>query len=183
LAHTAEEQRAASELRAKAASDQEQKARRSAAEQQRRAELARQAAELEERGTSILRQFQSGTGELEALQAAIGLGRALMSLVPHRIPVSEFPASSPVMALNSILAGIREENRLSTGGSGGDSLAFSPDGGRLAIIKNDDRFVGGGRSIWIWETAGKPLWHCAIPGGTAISTLEFDNANRGVFAV
>src|SRR5262249_39038328 len=111
LADQASKERAASEQRTIDAKSREDVARRSAAAQEQRAKLARQAAEVEEQGTGILRRFQAGTGELESLEAAVGAGRALATLVKGNPPLADYPATSPITALNAILTNIHEKTR------------------------------------------------------------------------
>src|SRR5215469_13028849 len=179
LADSATQDRIHSEQRAKEASENEQKARLSEREQQHRAELARKTADLEEQGTVALRQFQSGTGELEALESAVRAGRALLPLIRANAPFAEYPTMTPIMTLNTILTNIHEKNRFSPGGFSSRLLTLSYDGRQLALIRSDDRFENGKGSLWVWDIAGSPLWHCEM-ADTSVNSLDFDRTNNGV---
>jgi WD40 repeat protein len=83
------------------------------------------------------------------------------------------------MALNTIIENIREKNRFPVGGFGLESLTMSTDGQKLALVRSEDHFTNGKGSIWVWDLAGTPLWHCAIPA-TGFATFDFDASGNKV---
>jgi WD40 repeat protein len=179
LAGEATKQRLESDRLAKAASDRAALAQQAAAEQERRAALAREAADVEEQGTSVLRRFQAGSGELDALADGVAVGRRLLRLIAPGTSWTDYPALAPVAALNTMLATIRERRRFPVGGLGLQDVTLSHDGRRIALIRNDDRFVNGKGSLWVSDLAGTPLWHCTMPD-TAVNGFAFDRTGDAV---
>ncbi|MBD1913162.1 MULTISPECIES: AAA-like domain-containing protein [unclassified Leptolyngbya] len=91
-------------------------------QKQRAAQIGTQ---LEREGVSILRQFE--TNQVGSLVAAMEAGQTLRTLVKADQPVTDYPATSPVLALQTILDTIHEQNVLRL--PGGYRVArFSPDG-------------------------------------------------------
>jgi multidrug efflux pump subunit AcrA (membrane-fusion protein) len=73
------------------------------------AEVARNEAqkgtELERAGTNALKQFEFQS--IEALLAAMQAGQGLKALVKDGRPLEKYPATSPLLALQTILDNIR----------------------------------------------------------------------------
>ncbi|NER39419.1 MAG: hypothetical protein F6J93_36655 [Oscillatoria sp. SIO1A7] len=108
---------------------------------------AQEGTKLERAGADALRQFESA--ELDALLAAMESGRRLKSLVGDR-PISEYPAISPILALQVILDNIREQNQLDAHPDGVYAARFSPDGEIIATAGEDD-------TAKIWDSSGQQL--------------------------
>jgi WD40 repeat protein len=87
---------------------------------------AQEGTRLEQEGVSALRQLPSG--ELEALQAALNSAYRLNQLVNPKTPPEQYPAVSPILALQKILATIQERNRFDRGEDEIKAVRFSPDG-------------------------------------------------------
>jgi WD40 repeat protein len=170
---------AAASVAADQATANQVSAEKSASEAQKIADRARRVADLEERGTARLRQFRSGQGELESLSSAIQDGQTLLNLMDRPGSFADYPTMSPVFTLNEILSNIHEKNRFRPGGSESNFMALSQAGRQLALIRSDDRFVNGKGSLWVWDVAGKPLWHCAM-ADTAVNELDFDQPQKGI---
>ncbi|MBD3882748.1 hypothetical protein IFO70_13330 [Phormidium tenue FACHB-886] len=102
--------------------------------EERQALIAQQQAirgtKLERAGLSALQQFQFS--QLEALVSAVEAGKELKSLLPSAAasenrPPSEYPAASPLLALQTISDNIREQ--VQVGGQQGIwTVQFSPNG-------------------------------------------------------
>ncbi len=104
---------------------------------------------LEREGVSALRQFESA--QLDALLSAMETGQELNTLVKNGRPLANYPATSPILALQTILDNIRERNQLK-GHLGAVSKAeFSPNGELLATAG-----VGGG-TVKLWNQKGQLL--------------------------
>ncbi|HBL58282.1 MAG TPA: hypothetical protein DDZ80_07080, partial [Cyanobacteria bacterium UBA8803] len=99
-------------------------------------ELAREGTKLEKTGSNVLREFesvgsQSGVGEIETLVSAIKTGQELQKLIKADTPLKDYPALSPVFALQQIIYRIRERHRFQHSVPV-LSVSFSPDGQYLA---------------------------------------------------
>ncbi|MCC5663103.1 AAA-like domain-containing protein [Nostoc sp. CHAB 5784] len=79
------------------------------------------ATKLEKVGALALLQFE--TAPLEALVSAMQSGQDLKNLVTSR-PLEEYPAVSPILALQTILDNIRQQNQIDTHQDGVNSVRF-----------------------------------------------------------
>lgn len=109
-----------------------------------KASEAQEGTRLEQAGVSALRQFRSG--ELEALLSAMQSAQNLQKLVKTSRSVEDYPAVSPLLALQTILDNISEQNRFDNQ-QGADikqnemrSAQFNPDG-KLIATAGEDRIV------------------------------------------
>ncbi|MEB3295894.1 MAG: toll/interleukin-1 receptor domain-containing protein [Synechococcales bacterium] len=131
----------------------------------------------EREGTIALQQFESQ--QLEALASAIDTGNALHHQVQDR-PLSDYPAFSPLLALQTILTQIREYNR---GIVGQEQV--------LAVRFGDDRAASSQIRTWTadgnvrqWQPLGQmqsevalklPLWSASFsPDGQRMAALAKD---------
>lgn len=160
-----------------------------------------QGLKLESKGMNALRMFESQSGEeIKALLSAMDAGQDLKAIVKSQRNLAEYPAISPILALQTILDKIRDRNHLKGQASPAFSVIFSSDGKRIATIGDDNivriwnrsgnlitnikashsrlqtvNFINNGRQIATADTDGKiQLWH---PGGKPISA-KF-TADRG----
>lgn len=78
------------------------------------AEMRQKITEIERLSISSLRQFETGTGELEALIDAVRAGKQLKELVKSNQSLKDYPSVRPVAVLRTVLYNIREKNRLGT---------------------------------------------------------------------
>ncbi|WP_071593417.1 WD40 domain-containing protein [Kamptonema formosum] len=96
---------------------------------------AQEGTKLEQAGVNALRQFRSG--ELEALLSAMRAGQELRALVRDGRAVRNYPATSPLLALQKILDTIYERNRLDVDAGEVKAACFSPDGQTIATAGRD----------------------------------------------
>jgi WD40 repeat protein len=93
------------------------------------------ATRIEQQGTSALQQFESGQ-QLDALVSAMEAGQELNAMVKGDRHPSDYPATSPLFALQTILDNVREHNQLE-GHKEIEDVQFSPDGKLLATAESD----------------------------------------------
>jgi len=111
---------------------------------------AQEGTRLEQAGVSALRQFRSG--ELEALLAAMQSAQSLQNLIKTSRPLKEYPAISPLLALQKILSDIHEQNYFEAKQGEIKSAVFLPGGNRFITAgKGEDR----NSTLQIWDLAGK----------------------------
>lgn len=144
--------------------------------------LARSSREIERTGTDalLLAMFKNADNEqalLEALPQAISAGKKLQDLVDNETPLAEYPATRPLLALQTILDKLEEQpqfkntllqQRMVTLTGHQDavtSLDFSPDGQLLASAGVGDRLI-------IWSNSGDKIleWQA---GGDSINSMIF----------
>jgi WD40 repeat protein len=130
----------------------QRKANQILAEAQQKAEEkireAQAGTRLEREGVIALRQFESE--EMEALLTVMQIGRSLQAMVKDGRSLQDYPAISPLLALQIILDNIREQHRIDAHQGPIASLRFSPDGGTIVTTGED----GIAR---LWNLAGQQL--------------------------
>lgn len=156
----AEQQQLAANLARQAETEQRQRAEigeRDAKQQTLLAERQRLAAEAEGLGISALRDFESGSGEIEALLKAIQAGQKLKKLVGSSQVVEAYPAKSSLFALQKILDNIHEQSRfdsdlskVNSGSNRVNDVSFSPDGQHIAIVRRNG-------TVEIWDKLGQQI--------------------------
>lgn len=129
--------------------------------------LARASREIEQTGTDALLLAMFETSEtdralFEALPQAISAGKKLQELVNNQTPLAEYPATRPLLALQTILDKLGEQEQfqdsllegrkiiLSGHQDAVTSVDFSPDGQFLASAGVGDRII-------IWNLAGEKV--------------------------
>lgn len=90
------------------------------------------ATRLERDGLNAIKQFESD--QLGALLSAVQSTAALEMLMGGDRPLADYPTTSPLFALRSILENIQEPNRLRADTSNASSARFSPDGRYIATV-------------------------------------------------
>ncbi|MDZ8237649.1 MAG: hypothetical protein RMZ69_10835, partial [Nostoc sp. ChiQUE01a] len=141
---------------------------------------AQKGTELERAGVNALRQFEYA--ELESLVAAVQSGKELKTLVKNGRPLEEYPAISPIFALDSILDKIKERNQFQGHQGPVLSVSFSPDGKTIATASNDN-------TARLWNLQGQLLQEFKghqgyvysvsfSPDGKTIATASSDKTAR-----
>ncbi len=101
---------------------------------------------LQRSGETAIRQFQFE--ELEALLAAMEAGQALKNWVKDEDFLVNYPATSPLLALEQILFQITEKNQLKGHQDSVYSVSFSPDKQLIATASRDG-------TVKLWTLQGQ----------------------------
>ena len=106
--------------------------------------VARKAVQLEQEAIAALRQFEAGE-EIDALLTATQVGQSLQSLVKKGQSLKDYPTTTPLLVLQTILDRIREKNQTNN--------AYYDD------FSSDGRFVttSNGSNVRLWDFSGQQL--------------------------
>ena len=150
------------------------------------AQVAQEGIRLEQQGVLALNQFEQQNQQLDALVLAMEAGQSLKALVKDGQPLEKYPATRPILALQTILDNIHERAQLKVEGVG--SVKFSPDGQRILTTP----YIYGentGNTAKLWDIKGNLLadlkGHQAklnsakfSPDGQRILTASDDNTAK-----
>jgi WD40 repeat protein len=107
---------------------------------------ARLGTQLQKMGEVAWRQFEFE--QVEALLSAMKAGQELETLIQKdNRPLQEYPATSPILALQQILDNIQEKNQLEGHQETVNSVSFSPDGQWIATASRDETAI-------LWDAQG-----------------------------
>jgi WD40 repeat protein len=123
---------------------------------------------LEKAGSTALQQFQ--TAPLDALLIAMHSGQDLKALVKHDLPLEDYPAVSPLLALQVILDNIRQKNQIDTYQKGVNSLRFIGNGDRERIAT-----AGDDGKVKLWNRLGQQLSELEAHPTNIIKSVEFSS--------
>jgi WD40 repeat protein len=150
-------------------------------QQEAQAELAEAQAgtRLERAGVAAIKQFEFQ--QIEALISAMEAGQELKEWVKDGRPLKEYPAASPLLALQTILDNIRERNQLQHQG-GVNAVAISRDGKQILTGSEDN-------TVRLWDNQGNLIQELTghqggviavafSPDGKQILTGSYDNTPR-----
>ncbi|MBD2124620.1 AAA-like domain-containing protein [Trichocoleus sp. FACHB-262] len=121
---------------------------------------------LERQGMNVLRQF--ATSELDALVSAMEAGQELNQLLKGDRPWSEYPATSPILALQDVLSQIREQNRFTGFPVNLGAAEFSPDG-ELVVTASASSSMDVQSTAQLWTTQGTLIANLEDHGGTKLA--------------
>jgi WD40 repeat protein len=125
---------------------------------------AKQGTKLEQAGSTALQQFEFV--QIEALVAAMVSGQELQASVKNDRSLEEYPAVSPLLALQTILDNIRQTNQIDTYQDGINSVSFTEDGRQIATAGEDG-------SVKLWDFSGKPLQEFLAHQGSVVKSVRF----------
>ncbi|MDY6806858.1 MAG: AAA-like domain-containing protein, partial [Cyanobacteriota bacterium] len=139
----------------------------------------KEGSKLERAGNLALREFDRY--QLQALISAMKTGQKLRAMVRDNRPLEEYPATSPLFALQQILATIKERNAYPHDAPV-FSVNFSPDGQMLATASSDN-------SARLWDLSGNQIAEFVghrgavlsvsfSPDGKMLATASSDNSAR-----
>lgn len=111
-------------------------------------QTAQTGTKLQRLGDSANRQFDFE--QIHGLVSALQAGQRLYRLVQPQDQLPDYPATSPLLALQRILSRIQEKNQLQGHQEGVTSVSFRPDGQVLASASRD-------YSIRLWNSRGQHL--------------------------
>jgi WD40 repeat protein len=110
----------------------------------------REVLKIEEAGHDALKLFQLEGKQIAALRAAIKAGEDLKKWIPDNPPLSEYPTTSPLLALQVIITKIREKRQFVGHNGGINSVSFSPNGDAIATASSDG-------TAKLWDLQGNCL--------------------------
>jgi WD40 repeat protein/tetratricopeptide (TPR) repeat protein len=135
---------------------------------------------IERAGASALRQFEFT--QIKALLSAMKSGQDLKNLVKDGRPLEEYPATSPLFALQTILDNIHERNQFSGHQSEVYDVSLSPDEQRLVTVTKDGivRFWSrSGQLLHQWDSQQGEIYSVKFsPNGQRIVTAGQDGTAR-----
>ena len=113
----------------------------------------RKATGLEQQALSVLRRLPGDNryyGEGKLLYSAMETGQQLFNIVKDGRPLDNYPAISPLYALQQSLSKFKEKRRFRGHQDSVKSVSFSPDGKTLATASDDN-------TARIWDLQGNQL--------------------------
>ncbi|MCL1465722.1 CHAT domain-containing protein [Argonema galeatum] len=145
--------------------------------QWQRAERQSLISETDSLGNLALSQFQSGEGGINALMIAMEAGQKLKQLVKDGEPLANYPTTSPLLALQTITANIREKNEFQSDTKDINKAIFTPDGQKIVS------FSRGERKVIIWNLSGQKITEWEEPENKEIYNLAMSPNGKYIVTV
>ncbi|WGT67843.1 WD40 domain-containing protein [cyanobacterium endosymbiont of Epithemia clementina EcSB] len=141
---------------------------------------AQKGTQLEQAGNSAWRRFRFE--QIEGLLSAMEGVRQLQTIVRYKRTLQDYPATSPILALEQILDLIHEKNKLTGHQDAVNSVSFSPNGQLIATSSSDG-------TIRLWDWQGRErlvitdhqgnIYRVAFsPDGQSIATASQDDTAK-----
>ncbi|MEL6160746.1 MAG: AAA-like domain-containing protein, partial [Cyanobacteria bacterium J06627_32] len=127
--------------------------------------IAKQGTELERLGAEVVTQFANN--QIQTLIRALRVGKALSKLVEDSQLQQQYPATSPLITLQTVLSNIRERFHFKHSGAV-NSLTISPDDSLIATASDDG-------TVKLWNRTGQPLATLKHSGRVAIAKFSPDS--------
>ncbi len=143
------------------ARQREQEANQKVQEAKDDLEEAQTGTQIERAGVAAIKQFEYQS--IEALLSAMDVGQQLKDLVKDARPLEKYPATSPLLALQTILNNIRERNQLQHNWV--RAVAFSPDGKQ--ILTRSSSFVR------VWDNQGNLIQELRGHQDSSVNAVAF----------
>ncbi len=142
---------------------------------------ARVGLDLERKGAFALQRFK--TNQLDSLVIAMEAGQRLKAEETSDPDKTQYPAYSPLVALDTILRNIQELNQLEGHQAGVSNASFSPDGSRIVTASDDNTArvwdSQSGELIQTLEGHQASVFNASFsPDGSRIVTASDDNTAR-----
>ncbi|AFY85412.1 hypothetical protein [Oscillatoria acuminata] len=131
-------------------------------------EEAREGTRLERQGVNALRQFE--VYQIDGLVSAMQVGQELKALVKHKRSLSDYPTTTPMLALHTIINQISERNQLQHQGPV-NSASFSADGEGILTASQD-------KTARVWDRSGKLVAELTGHQGPVISASFSPDGER-----
>ncbi|MCV3217343.1 AAA-like domain-containing protein, partial [Plectonema radiosum NIES-515] len=132
------------------------------------------AGEVEREGSSALERFKLNKAEsVQSLVMAMQAGQTLKNLVKEKPSIVDYPALSPILSIQEILAEIQETNTLTGHSSSVWSVAFSSDGKTVASGSSDN-------TIKIWDISTGKLIRTLTGHSSSVSSVAFSSDGKTV---
>lgn len=125
--------------------------------------VARTGTKLEQAGVSALRQFRSS--EIDSLVSALRAAQELQVLVDNNTSMENYPAVSPMLAIQKITDSIYEKNRFASKQGEVKAVDFSPNGNQIATGGRDGK-------IQIWRLSGELIMEFQAHEGGVLASIN-----------
>ncbi|BAP17244.1 AAA-like domain-containing protein [cyanobacterium endosymbiont of Epithemia turgida] len=141
---------------------------------------AQKGTQLEQAGNSAWRRFRFE--QIDGLLSAIEGVQQLQTIVRDQRILQDYPATSPILALEQILDRIHEKNKLTSHQDAVNSVSFSPNGQLIATSSSDGtiRFWDwqGREQFAITDHQGNVYSVAFSPDGQSIATASQDDTAK-----
>lgn len=145
--------------------------------QWQRAERQSLISETDSLGNLALSQFQSGEGGINALKIALEAGYKLKQLVKDGESLTNYPTTSPLLALQTITKNIREKNEFKSDNVTINKVIVTPDGKQIVSLSTKS-----GKVI-IWNLSGQKVTEWDEPENQGIQDLAMSPNGKYIVTI